>query len=76
MYKSDEGYAVCAPEFPGCWSQGVTVEEAAENIRIAISEYLESDDQPPDSGSASPVNPKKGPTLTEGIVLHVFDEEG
>ena len=29
------------PALPGCSSQGATEEEAPENIRIAIREYLE-----------------------------------
>ena len=41
LKKSDEGYAVGCPALPGCWSQGLTEEEALENIRIAIREYLE-----------------------------------
>jgi len=41
LYKSEEGYAVGCPGLPGCWSQGVTEEEALENIKIAIGEYLE-----------------------------------
>lgn len=40
LHKSDEGYAVNCPPLPGCWSQGATEEEAIENIRDAISEYL------------------------------------
>ena len=28
------------PGLPGCWSQGATEEEAIENIRDAIREYL------------------------------------
>ena len=41
LKKSEEGYAVGCPALPGCWSQGVTEEEALQNIRIAIREYLE-----------------------------------
>ncbi len=42
LKKSKEGYAVGCPALPGCWSQGATEEEALENIRIAIREYLEA----------------------------------
>ena len=41
LKKSKEGYAVGCPALPGCWSQGTTEEEALQNIRIAIREYLE-----------------------------------
>jgi predicted RNase H-like HicB family nuclease len=40
LQKSDEGFAVSCPALPGCWSQGATEEEALENIRDAIREYL------------------------------------
>ncbi len=40
LEKTDEGYAVWCPGLPGCWSQGQTEEEALENIRDAIQEYL------------------------------------
>jgi len=40
--KTDEGYAVCCPGLPGCWSQGETEEEALENIKDAIQAYLET----------------------------------
>jgi len=40
LYKSDEGYSVCCPGLPGCWSQGETEDEAIENIQDAIKEYL------------------------------------
>jgi predicted RNase H-like HicB family nuclease len=40
LYKSDEGYSVSCPGLPGCWSQGATEEEALDNIRDAIKEYL------------------------------------
>jgi predicted RNase H-like HicB family nuclease len=41
LHQSDEGYSVSCPGLPGCWSQGATEEEALENIRSAIGEYLE-----------------------------------
>jgi len=40
LHKSEEGYAVSCPALPGCWSQGASEEEAMENIRDAIREYL------------------------------------
>jgi predicted RNase H-like HicB family nuclease len=40
LYKSEEGYSVSCPGLPGCWSQGITEEEAIENIQDAIKEYL------------------------------------
>jgi len=40
LYESEEGYSVSVPNLPGCWSQGETEEEAIENIRDAIREYL------------------------------------
>lgn len=42
LQKSEEGYSVNCPGLPGCWSQGATEEEALENIKDAISEYLET----------------------------------
>ena len=44
LERSEEGYSVNCPALPGCWSQGKTEEEALENIRSAISEYLASID--------------------------------
>ena len=46
LLKSDEGYAVWCPALPGCWSQGQTEEEALQNIKDAITEYLADDDAP------------------------------
>ncbi len=40
LQKSEEDYSVNCPGLPGCWSQGATEEEALENIKDAISEYL------------------------------------
>ena len=40
LQKTDEGYSVSVPGLPGCWWQGATEDEALENIRDAIREYL------------------------------------
>ncbi len=42
ILNSDEGYAVWCEDLPGCFSQGDSEEEAIENIKIAIIEYLEA----------------------------------
>lgn len=42
LIESEEGFADSCPALPGCRSQGETEEEAIENIRSAIEEYLES----------------------------------
>lgn len=46
IFTSEEGFAVSAPELPGCWSQGETEAEAMENIRDAIREYLAASESP------------------------------
>ena len=40
IHRSEEGISVSVPGLPGCWSQGATEDEAIENIRDAIREYL------------------------------------
>ena len=45
LQESDEGYSVSCPGLPGCWSQGATEEEALENIKDAIQEYLAAVDE-------------------------------
>jgi predicted RNase H-like HicB family nuclease len=40
LHKSDEGFSAAVPGLPGCWSQGVTEQEALDNIQDAIREYL------------------------------------
>ena len=44
LIESDEGFAVSCPALRGCHSQGATREEAIENIRIAIREWLEAEE--------------------------------
>jgi len=45
LISSEEGFAVGCPELPGCWSQGATEEEALENIKAAIIDYLAAVDE-------------------------------
>lgn len=40
LSKSEENYSASCPNLPGCWSQGETEQEAIENIKDAIHEYL------------------------------------
>ncbi len=44
LRQTDEGFSVSVPGLPGCWSQGVTENEALENTRDAIREYLAARD--------------------------------
>jgi len=41
LQPSKEGFAVSCPGLPGCWSEGATEQEALENIKDAIREYLD-----------------------------------
>jgi predicted RNase H-like HicB family nuclease len=46
LHRTEEGISVSVPGLPGCWSEGDTEDEALENIRDAIQEYLAAlDDQ-------------------------------
>ncbi len=45
LERTDEGFSVSVPGLPGCWSQGKTEAEALDNIRDAISKYLEVRDE-------------------------------
>jgi predicted RNase H-like HicB family nuclease len=40
LRQSEEGFSVSCPALPGCWSQGETEQEAIDNIKDAIMEYL------------------------------------
>jgi predicted RNase H-like HicB family nuclease len=44
LKETEEGFSVSVPGLPGCWSQGTTEDEALENIRDAIQEYLAARD--------------------------------
>lgn len=43
LIESEEGFAVSCPALRGCHSQGNTREQALENIRIAIREWLDAE---------------------------------
>jgi predicted RNase H-like HicB family nuclease len=45
LNESEEGFSISCPGLPGCWSQGVTEEEALKNIKDAITEYLAAVEQ-------------------------------
>jgi predicted RNase H-like HicB family nuclease len=45
LRESEEGFSVSVPGLPGCWSQGVTEDEARRNIQDAIQEYLADVDE-------------------------------
>jgi predicted RNase H-like HicB family nuclease/predicted RNA binding protein YcfA (HicA-like mRNA interferase family) len=40
LHRTEEGISVSVLGLPGCWSEGDTEEEALENIRDAIREYV------------------------------------
>ena len=40
LERTEEGFSVSCSGLPGCWSQGATEQEALENVRSAIREYL------------------------------------
>jgi predicted RNase H-like HicB family nuclease len=66
IYPSNEGFAVCVPSLPGCWSQGATAAEAVENIKVAVREYLGSGDElPNDVASVIRSGPGDSPALSE-----------
>ena len=46
LKQSEEGFAVWCPALPSCASQDDTEQEALDNIRIAIKEYLSVSDEP------------------------------
>ncbi len=43
--ESEGGFSVWVPSLPGCASQGETFEEATDNIKEAITLYLEDQDE-------------------------------
>jgi predicted RNase H-like HicB family nuclease len=55
LYPSEEGFAVCVPSLPGCWSQGKTREEALSNIADAIRDYLGAEVEPDEGAEVQEV---------------------
>jgi len=43
LIESEEGFAVSCPALKGCHSQGKTHEEAIQNIKDAIRDWLEAE---------------------------------
>ena len=55
LEPEDGGFVISVPALPGCISQGDTREDALDNIREAISLYVEDchetgDPTPPEAG--------------------------
>ncbi|HUE70637.1 MAG TPA: type II toxin-antitoxin system HicB family antitoxin [Pirellulaceae bacterium] len=40
IHRDPEGVSISVPALPGCWSEGDTEQEALENIKDAIRDYL------------------------------------
>jgi predicted RNase H-like HicB family nuclease len=38
----DEGYYAYSPTLPGCFGNGKTIEEARRNMRVAVSQHIET----------------------------------
>ena len=63
LFKSEEGFAVCVPSLPGCWSQGATTDEAIANIADAVRDYLEADSGPSNGAPGVVGSPPLDPDL-------------
>jgi len=48
--EKEGGFSVWVPSLPGCASQGKTFEEAMDNIKEAISLYLEDEKEIEEEG--------------------------
>jgi len=42
LIESEEGFAVWCDDLPGCCSQGATRDEAMQNIRAGIAEWIDT----------------------------------
>jgi predicted RNase H-like HicB family nuclease len=45
LVESEEGFSVSCPALRGCHSQGSTLDEALENIKSAIREWLDTESE-------------------------------
>ena len=43
LIESEEGVSASCPQLRGCHSQGKTIEEAMDNIKDAIKEWLDAE---------------------------------
>ena len=45
LVESEDGFSVSCPALRGCHSQGATLDEALENIKSAIREWLDAESE-------------------------------
>jgi predicted RNase H-like HicB family nuclease len=45
LIESEEGFSVSCPALRGCHSQGSTLEEALENIKSAIRDWIDAESE-------------------------------
>lgn len=44
LFKTEEGFDVLIPDFPGCFSHGATFEQALSNVQEAVECHLHGED--------------------------------
>lgn len=68
IHEEEDGFWAEAPDLPGCYSQGDTLEELIRNIREAVAGYLDLPTQEFDLPTASDGGPFGARSLVEAAV--------
>ena len=72
LVRSEEGVSASVPGLPGCWSQGSDDEDALENIRTAIHEYLAVVDEQTRGADVREVEVVESIRRTSGLTIEEF----